>query len=66
MTKTIIYNVLSILMSCALVVFIGHCFVQYNLYHMNEVLIYAAISAISIVVLLTNLIFGGKKNEAKH
>lgn len=65
MTK-IIYNVLSILMSCALVMFIGHCINCYQLYGMSEPLVYAAISAVSIVVLLTNLVFGGKKNEAKH
>jgi hypothetical protein len=60
MAKTI-YNVLSIAMSCALVTFIIHCINQYNLYHMNDSLLYAFMSALSIVVLLTSLSVGGKK-----
>jgi hypothetical protein len=61
-----VYNAFIVLMSCVLVVFVGHCFSQYMRYEMKEMLLYAAMGATSIVALLTSLVRGGKKNEAKH
>lgn len=62
-----IYNIISVIISCALVVFCGYCLNEYFEYRMIENVIYALMSVLSIVIVMTNLVtVGGKKNEKEH
>lgn len=61
-----VYNTLSVIISIALVVFCGYCMREFFIYNMSENIIYAVMSLVSVVIVMTNLIVGGKKNEKER